>query len=150
MMDLVNSGMKICIHHYTLGTVLTDFTTCKLEDMDLDMLHCEGRTTIQDYIPRRYGFSFGYECDVSAKPSLFGLSFNFTISEQSNRTQCFRTPQNLFEISCHEFYDYMSLPNMIGDPNMAFVESWAAGFQNMGAFVLYVLSQLPTGGCYKH
>ena len=39
---------------------------------------------------------------------------------------------------------------MIGDPNMAFVESWASGFQNMGAFVLYLLSQLPTGGCYKH
>ena len=126
------------------------FTTCKLDDMDLDMLHCEGRTTIQDYIPRKYGFSFGYECDVSPKPSLFDLSFNFTISEQSNRTQCLRTPQNLSEISCHEFYDYMSLPNMIGDPNMTFVNSWAEGFEIMGAFVSYFLSQLPTEGCYKH
>ena len=126
------------------------FTTCKLDDKDTNILHCEGRTTIQDYIPRKYGFSFGYECDVSPKPSLFDLSFNFTISEQSNRTQCLRTPQNLSEISCHEFYDYMSLPNMIGDPNMASVKSWAAQLKPMGIFVLYILSQLPTGGCYKH
>ena len=126
------------------------FTTCKLEDMDLDMLHCEGRTIIQDYIPRKYGFSFGYDCGISTKPSIFGLSFNITISEQSNKTKCLRTHQNLSEISCHEFYDYMSLPNMIGDPNIAFVNSWAEGFKKMGAFVLYFLSMLPTEGCYKH
>ena len=69
------------------------FTTCKLDEKYSDILHCEGRTTIQDYIPRKYGFSFGYECDVSAKPSLVGLSYNFTISGQSNRTLCLPLPR---------------------------------------------------------
>ena len=68
------------------------FTTCKLDELDPDMLHCEGRTIIQDYKPRRYGFSFGYDCDISTKPSLIGLSYNFTIFRQSNRTQCLPFP----------------------------------------------------------
>ena len=114
------------------------------------MLHCEGRSSIQDYKPRHYGFSFGYECRISVKPSLVGLLYNFTISGQSNKTQCLGTPQNLSEINCTGFYDYMSLPNMIGDPDVVSVEKWASGFKKYGAFVAYVLSHLPTGGCYKY
>ena len=126
------------------------FTSCKLEDMNLDMLNCEGRTDIQDYIPRKYGFSFGYECEASIKPSLVGLSYNITISGQSNETQCLPIPKNLPEISCHEFYDYMSLPNMIGDPDFSSVQRWASRFHTYQAFLSYILSQIPTGGCYKH
>ena len=69
------------------------FTICKLDKKNSDILHCEGKTTIQDYIHRNYGFSFGYKCDISAKSSLVGLSFNFTISGQSNRTQCLLLPR---------------------------------------------------------
>ena len=50
------------------------FTTCQLHDVDSDILHCEGRTAIQDYIPRKYGFSFGYECDDFCK-TFAGRSF---------------------------------------------------------------------------
>ena len=81
------------------------FTTCKLDGKDSDMLHCEGRTTIQDYIPRTYGFSFGYECHFTAKLSLVGLWYNFTISEQTNYTQCLLMedlPENMKE--CLSFY----------------------------------------------
>ena len=39
---------------------------------------------------------------------------------------------------------------MIGDPDMTSVENWAAKFETYDAIVLYFLSQLPTGGCYKH
>ena len=130
--------LKVRYHPYRL-------TTCKLEDLDLDMLNCEGRTTIQDYIPRKYGFSFGYTCDISSKPSLVGLSYNVIISGQSNKTQCLPTPRNLPEISCSEFYDYMSLPNMIGDPDVSSVKRWASGFGTYQAVVssmIICLSQI--------
>ena len=32
------------------------FTTCKLDKKNSDILHCEGKTIIQDYIPRKYRF----------------------------------------------------------------------------------------------
>ena len=123
------------------------FTTCKM--INSGMLHCEGKTSIQDYKPRHYGFSFSYECHISVKPSLCGLLYNFTISGQSNKTQCLGTPQNLSEINCTGFYDYMSLPYMIGDQDMASVEEWASGFEISGGFVSYFLSQ-STGGCYEY
>ena len=123
------------------------FTTCKLDEKYSGILQCKGRTTIQDYIPRRYGFSFGYECDVSAKPSLVGLSYNFTISAQSNRTLCLplpRLPETMEE--CLGFYNHMSLPNMIGDHDMASLQNSIASFKIYDAF----RSRLPTRGCYKH
>ena len=90
-------------------------TTCKLDEVDPDMLHCEGRAMIQDYIPRKYGFSFGYSCEKLVTPSLRGLSFNFTISGQSNKTTCIKIPEvNDGFFMCHNFYSYTSLPNMVG------------------------------------
>ena len=127
------------------------FTTCKLDDADSDILHCQGGTTVQDYIPRKYGFSFGYKCSFTVKPSLVGLSYNFTISGQSNRTQCLlieRISGSMRE--CLEFYNHISLPNMIGDHNMNSLQSSISILNGFEAFISYILSQLPTGGCFKH
>ena len=92
------------------------YTTCKLDKWDSDMLRCEGRAMIQDYKPRDYGFSFGYDCMYSERPSLRGLSFNFTISGQTNKTTCIKIPEvddGFF--MCHQIYNYASLPNMVGN-----------------------------------
>ena len=65
---------------------------------------------IQDYVPRNYAFSFGYDCMYSERPSLRGLSFNVTISEQTNKTTCIKTPEmddGFFK--CHKLYNYSSL-----------------------------------------
>ena len=128
------------------------FTTCKLDDVDSDILYCKGRTVIQDYKPRHYGFSFGYDCDISTKPSLVGLSYNFTISGQSNKTQCFQIPQRLSKPmkECSDFYNHTSLPNMIGDPDIASVNSWGSQVSIYISVGSYFLSQLPKGGCYKY
>ena len=70
---------------------------------------------IQDYKPRYYGFSFGYYCGNLVRPSLRGLSFNFSIFAQSNKTTCKRIPEvkdGFFK--CHEMYPYSSLPNLVG------------------------------------
>ena len=127
------------------------FTICKLDQKDSDMLHCEGRTTIQDYIPRKYGFSFGYECHFTAKPLLVGLWYNFTISEQTNNTQCLLMedlPENMKE--CLSFYNHMSLPNMIGHHDMDSIRRYRSNFHVIEVFISYISLQLPTGGCYKH
>ena len=127
------------------------FTTCKLDEKYSDMLHCQGRTNIQDYIPRKYGFSFGYDCIFLEKPSLTGLSYNFTISGQSNRSQCLfiqRLSGTMAE--CLSFYNHTSLPNMIGDHDMNSLQISISSYTGFEAFLSYISSQLPTGGCFKH
>ena len=116
------------------------------------MLHCEGKTVIQDYKARHYGFSLGYECDTSAKPSLIGLRYNFTISKQSNTTQCFPIPHHFSGNmeKCRGLYNHMSLPNMIGDHDINSLQLSLSDFKIYDAFITHISSQLPTGGCYKY
>ena len=35
-------------------------------------VHCSGKTTIQDYIPRKYAFSIGFDCPISTAHSFMG------------------------------------------------------------------------------
>ena len=52
---------------------------------------------------------------VAVRPSLGGMLFNFTISGQTNRTTCIKTPKYKNRgFKCHERYAYTSLPNFIG------------------------------------
>ena len=81
------------------------------------MLHCKGRITIHDYQPRNYGFSFRHHCKDNVTQSLRGLSFNFTILDQTNKTTCTEIPEmndRFFE--CHRFYTQYSMPDMMGFP----------------------------------
>ena len=110
--------MKICRHHYDSATNLTD------------SLPSNWIRKIQIYYT---------ECDISVKPSLISLSYNFTISRQSNETQC-------LPISHH-------LPgNMekcrVGSHDISSAEETVSGFKIYDAFISYMSSQLPTGGCY--
>ena len=91
------------------------FTMCIIDDFNSDMVHCEGKVTIQDYKARNYVFSFGYRCKYVVRPSLRGLSFNFTISGQTNETTCTKVPdmEDGF-FNCHHLYTCTSLPNMFG------------------------------------
>ena len=75
-------------------------------------VHCSGKSTIQDYIPRKFGFSLGYKCHTVSASSLQGLTFNFTVNE-TNATQCFNTSQIPWNL-CQDIYDFTSLPNLIG------------------------------------
>ena len=123
------------------------FTFCKLDVMDSDMLHCTGWISIQDYTPRRYGFSLGYVCDVSGKPSLIGLRYNFTITQQSNKTQFLLAPYRLSGNveKCLALYNNISLPNMIGDHGISSI----LRSSNLKIYDVFLSSQLPTTGCYK-
>ena len=125
------------------------FTTCKLDDVDLDMLHCKGRIPIQDYIPRHYGISFGYHCRELVRPSLLGLSFNFTILRQTNSTTCFKIPKHDKKVfNCQEYYEYTSLPNFIGDLNTHDVHHWMDS--SAASAFLGLISSRDGHFCYKY
>ena len=123
------------------------YTTCKLDDVDPKMLHCDGRIMIQDYKPRHYGFSFGYSCKYLNRSSLRGLSFNFTISGQTNKTTCTHIPglkDEFFE--CEKIYPYTSLPNMIGYRNRS-------DYKKIGATVSPLVALMLTSNgrlCYMY
>ena len=129
------------------------YTTCKLDEVDSDMLRCEGRAMIQDYKPRDYGFSFGYDCMYSERPSLRGLSFNFTISGQTNKTTCIKIPEvddGFF--MCHQIYNYASLPNMIGNLIKDTLNEWKKQDQLSRTLTSTLGLILSSDGrlCHKH
>ena len=74
-----------------------------------DTVYCSRTTVIQDYLPRNYYFSFGFNCHSIG--SLKGVRYNMSISEQTNTTKCstitFKTP-------CSKYYSQYSLPNLQG------------------------------------
>ena len=125
------------------------FTTCKLDNVDSDLLHCKGRTIIQDVVPRNYGFSIRYHCKAALRPSLCGLFFNFTISEQTNKTTCTKVPKHDEGIfKCHEFYTYTSLPNFIGDLAIQNVQLWMDS--NAASALLSLIFSSDRHFCYKY
>ena len=138
MPNLINSGSP------------DKFNKCKMDDDHSDMISCTGRITIQDYLPRNYGFSFGYDCAYPNKPSLRGLSFNISIFGQSNGTTC----SNITEVNdgffrCHEFYSHTLLPNMLGDLSADNVHEWMKSGA-MSHILTLMLSPDEDGLCYKH
>ena len=104
---------------------------------------------IQDYKPRHYGFSFGYHCLKLVRPSLRGLSFNFTIFGQTNKTTCTKTPHvddGFF--NCHQFYTYTSFPNLIGLVNKTF---WQPQIKNTAISPIFGLVLSKNGKlCHKY
>ena len=109
-------------------------------------VHCSGKTTIQDYIPRKYAFSIGFDCPISRASSVYGMSFSFTLTNQSNTTNCIKRPKRIGDI-CSDFdgYRYMSLPNLVGmDANIILGASGSVNF--LDAFILYEDSM----SCYQH
>ena len=125
------------------------FTKCTLDKIDPDVLYCKGGTTIQDYIPRHYGFSFGYHCREPVRPSLYSLSFNFTISAQTNDTRCTHLLNwNGKFLKCQELYSYSSLPNFIGDLQRHFVDDWM--YSNAASAILGLIFSSNKQFCYKY
>ena len=76
-----------------------------------NILYCSGNITVQDFIPRKFSFSFGFDCsNVDARDSLKGLFYNISISV-TNETECFKLP---FNNTCHRFLQYGVLHNLMG------------------------------------
>ena len=120
---------------------LSEESPCKI-DLNFDHRLCEGTKRIQDYIPRHYYFSFGIDCDGYG--SLQGLSYNMSILEQSNHTECLLMP---LEPECRKYYSYTATPNLIGGDNIV----WATKQVETG---MKYLDLIANGSgrkpCYQH
>ena len=103
------------------------------------LLHCTGKTVIQDFKPRTVSFSIGNGCDHPGEISLKGLSFNISVSGQRNKTDCVPLhPRN--QLGCVKFYPFASFPNLFGDQQQEAL--------NSAGTIINVVNQY-SGGCYK-
>ena len=103
------------------------------------MLHCTGNITVQNYIPRKFSFLFGFRCDnVDARDSLRGLFYNMSIYG-TNKTECFKLPPNY---TCYRYLQYGVLFNLMG-------MTYQGDFGKINRFTyLDLLRYMPH--CYQH
>ena len=88
-------------------------TTCELSGPDT--VNCRGRVTVQDYIPRNFYLTFGFDCKWSRIYSLQGLRYNISFSNKSNKTtDCIDYSKIPGSETCSKFYKGTSLPNLGG------------------------------------
>ena len=129
---------------------LYHFTNCTEDSYGI--VHCRGETKIQDYIPRTYGFSFGYRCtpynEKCANRSLKGLQYNMTIYSQTNETQCISmAPVEMHFRICSKFYPYMSLPNLAGIPDWKYLQDKVL---RAAEYVEFLIKISPYEKCYPY
>ena len=111
-------------------------TACKISGQTLI---CSGVKTIQDYKPRDYYLSIGYDCD--SVRSLEGLKYYIRVLDQANETTCL-----FVDTYCSRFYWQVSMPNLLGHPNVGKAAKELDETQTM----LYMLSMIRNGLCHKH
>ena len=105
------------------------------------LLHCTGKTVIQDFKPRTIYFSFGESCENPDRRSLKGLSFNITVSGQRNKSECVSVQNKSNLKQCTEFYHFASFPNLLGEQQQEAIDT-------AGSLYLLGFKQMP-GDCYK-
>ena len=80
---------------------------------------CHGRTEIQDFEPKSYFFSLGFECN-EAKGNLKGLKYEVTIYDESNKTSCvdLNSTSEFLINQWQRSYHYAAIPNQFGDTDL--------------------------------
>ena len=113
---------------------------------------CHGRTKIQDFEPRTYSFSLGFECDET-KASLKGIYYNVTIPDESNQTNCVNLNKVEAERldNCELNYQYAAIPNQVGDTDLDRAVTLINSFHDVldiGHNALRIL-KIPSQKCQK-
>ena len=126
------------LHNQHLWFPLRSINNDCLKDKN-GLLHCSGKTVIQDFKPRRISFSFGKYCGILDGTSLKGLSFNISVSGQRNKTDCVPLRPKR-DLNCLKFYSLGSFPNLLGGTQQDAVF--------MGGTAVTMFNTFP-GDCYK-
>ena len=105
-------------------------------------MHCRGNITVQDFKPRKLSFSFGFRCTWIS--SLKGLTYNISIHQYSNKTNCIQLPYNDKMEVCEQYYQHTTLPNLVGAEDMRRV------LQLYKLLITYDLLIGLTRLCYQH
>ena len=128
-------------YNENMVVILTKHTARKQNCKEVDdMVHCSGTTVIQDFLPRNYYFSFGFNCDSTG--SLKGLKYNISISEQTNVTNC---SNMTFETPCFKYYPQFSLPNLFGTTTHDSI-----GKYNQLQNYIFLIKQILGEACYPY
>ena len=77
------------------------------------ILECKKTVRIQDYIPRKFGFSLGFSCKDATTKSLNGTTFELDVLFQKNETSCSSVPDT--SVNCSRFHSLASFPNLLGE-----------------------------------
>ena len=121
-------------------------------------MNCKGRVTVQDYIPRNFHLTFGFDCHLLPIHSLQGLKYNdsfmnslkslrynITFSNQSNETNdCVDYSTQVKTKACNGFYRQTSLPNLFGHEQLDIMREYSTAIQ------VYEVSMLSHGRCHQH
>ena len=126
------------------GSACRDWLLLKL----CDYWDCHGKTKIQDFEPKSYFFSLGFECGERIG-NLKGLKYDVTIYDESNKTSCV----NLNKVDakridrCDRSYQYAAIPNQVGDTDLDAAVSTMNGFLNAAGFGLGCAKKLKSFLC---
>ena len=103
---------------------------------------CEGSIKIQDFEPKSYFFSLGFECDETEE-SLSGLSYDITIYDESNKTSCvdLNMTQGQRINRCERSYQFAAIPNQLGDITLN------GAVSRMSTYLRRSPSELPSKEC---
>ena len=102
------------------------------------MLHCTGNITVQDFIPRKLSFSFGFQCFGCFSCSLRGLVYHFKIYGQTNETDCVELSYWTADI-CYPYTQYGVFPNLLGGENINISQAAFACYEHSIPFKCYLL-----------
>ena len=114
---------------------------------------CHGRTKIQDFEPKSYFFSLGFECSETSG-NLNGLQYEVTIYDESNKASCMNLnlTQGQRTDLCELGYQYVAFPNQVGhtdlDEAISYVESFQREFLE-GKTIASRYVQRLNKGCLK-
>ena len=116
---------------------------------------CRGRTKIQDFEPKSYFFSLGFECNKT-RGNLKGLKYVVTIYDESNKTSCLAvnmTEEQRIDFCDHSYQD-IAFPNPLGHTDPATTISAFDSFLNdlnnqVGSLIKYEAYLKPWNKCLK-
>ena len=105
------NGQALNVYMYFSNSLNTACSKC-CEEIYSGLLQCTTGFKIQDYIPRKFRFSLGYNCNDASKKSLNGTTYSVEVHSQTNRTTCLAMPKT--SIDCDRYHSWVSYPNLFG------------------------------------
>ena len=130
----------------------TGLRTCNLKFSH--MLYCRDTVTVQDFMPRTFSFSIGFECfyinqaSRIRQTSLKGLVYNVSISGQANEIGCATNWGKTDKETCH--FDFVTATNLLGNnlSHARYTANTLKVFYNRSVADRKILETNPI--CYQH
>ena len=118
-------------------------TSCEMSGADT--VNCRGTFTVQDYIPRNFYLTFGFQCDLLRIYSLQGLRYNISFTRpRTNTNGCTDYSMLPYSEACDRFYSETSVPNLFGDEHVDQIVSY---FKQSIVAETFLFVE---GTCYQH